>query len=60
MWGSGIRWIQLMGLKMLPKLLDILLTGQEESSQIGLCQDVFLLDRGINLVAIVVGDTNLC
>jgi len=49
-----------MGLEMLPKLLDILLTGQEGSGQIGLCQDVFLLDRDINLVAIVVGGANFC
>jgi len=58
MWGPGIRRIRLTGLEMLPKLLGILLTGQEESSQIGLCPDVFLLDRGIDLVVIVVEGTN--
>ena len=58
MWDSGIHRIRLTGLEMLPKLLDILLTGQAESSQIGLCQGVFLLDMGINLVVIVVGGAN--
>ena len=43
---------------MLPKLLGILLTDRGESNQIGLCQDVFLLDKGIDLVAIVVEGTN--
>ena len=47
-----------MGLEMLPKLLGILLTDREESSQIGLCRDIFLLDKGIDLVAIVVEGTN--
>jgi len=58
MWGLGIRRIRLMGLEMLPKLLGILLTGQEESNQIGLCRGVCLLDREIDLVAIVVEGTN--
>ena len=48
-----------MGLEMLPKLLGILLMGQEGSSRIGLCQDVCLLDRGIGLVAIAVEGANV-
>jgi len=44
---------------MLPKLLGILLTGQGGSSQIGLYQGVFLLDREIVLVAFVAGDANV-
>ena len=43
---------------MLPKLLGTLLTGREESGQIGLYQGVCLLDREIGLVAIVVEGTN--
>jgi len=58
MWGLDIRRIRLVGLEMLPKLLGILLTGREESNQIGLCQGVFLLDREIDLAVIVVGDTS--
>jgi len=44
---------------MLPKLLGILSTDQGGSSQIGLCQSVCLLDKGIGPVAIVVADANV-
>ena len=59
MWGSDIRWIQLTEFEMLPKLLGILLTDQEGLGQTGLCRGVFLLDKGISLVVIVVEGTSL-
>ena len=48
-----------MGLEMLPKLLGILLTDRGESGQIGLCRGVFLLDKGIVLVASVAKGANV-
>jgi len=47
-----------MGFEMLPKLLGILLTDRGELGQTGLCRGVFLLDKGIGLVAFVAKGAN--